>query len=79
MARKTPLKINDQVAYSAKFLKQIGADYEIASMRGEVVEIVEFYQDKRLIRVRWTDGEVRGALECNLAKVGSVHFCDPSA
>lgn len=75
--RDQSIKPGDRVAYSAQFLRSIGAyTGDLPHARG-VVESVQVLGNCQLVTVRWDDTELPGrVLACNLAKVGpNSRFC----
>jgi hypothetical protein len=55
---KTNFKINDRVQYNDKFLNQISADLEIASLTGTIKDI-KYYPNikKTVIKIQWDNEE----------------------
>lgn len=72
-------KVGDRIAYSAAFLKSIGArasKEDIGGLRGTVKSVQEFVPGKWLVKFVWDGGEESSALATNLAKVGAnIDFC----
>lgn len=69
MATKMHFSFGEKVRYSHAFLKSIGADLEIASMKGTVISIVPIHGgNNTLVKVLW-DGETeaKGCLASNLS------------
>lgn len=71
------MKIGSRVAYSASFLKRIGATTgELPSLRGEVISIKISGLPFTLVKVRWDDGRESSCNKENLAEVGpNSSFC----
>ena len=62
-----------RVAHSAQFLRQVGAGYDIASLRGHVIEVKGEFAKSTLVRIRWEDGQESSALTCNLSRAEKGH------
>lgn len=61
-------RVGQRVAYAAKFLRSIGADKDIADMRGHIVEVKGAFAGDTLVKVLWEgESEVRGTLAANLS------------
>jgi hypothetical protein len=67
------LRVGQTVAYSSAFIRSVQW-HEMASLRGEVVEV--FTSGKVLVcRVRWQhDGKISAALASNLVAVDRMHL-----
>lgn len=62
------LKIGDRVKLSTAFCRRIQADYEVASLRGEIINIISKMRSLPVAKVRWADGKETGCLISNLTK-----------
>jgi hypothetical protein len=72
------LKLGDKVAYSAAFLKSIGAiTGELPQLRGEVIELTTIGKGgPEVAKLRDADGYEWSSLVANLAIVGpNSRFC----
>jgi hypothetical protein len=71
------LAVGDRIAYSARFLKSIGAQTgELPQLRGEIRGFKKMGA-KTLVDIVWDDGSDSRALVGNIAKVGAnLAFCD---
>ena len=74
--------VGDRVGYTARFVRSVGGGIKTAAddRRGTVEEIVP-QRHTDIARVRWNDSpqELQSVLVCNIARVGSLLFSDPSA
>ena len=62
----------DLVAFSSKWLKSTQA-HELGRARGEVITVAS-YNGLMLVKVRWSDGRITGALHQNLVAVDRKHL-----
>ena len=61
-------KVGQRVAYSAKFLRSTGSDYDTSRLRGIIKEVRGAFGGSILVKVLWEgETETRGALSVNLS------------
>jgi len=71
MAREQTFEVGQRVAYNHRFLKQIAAGYDIASLRGTVEDTFSF-SGRPAAKVRWQDEEdTHSVLFSNLCRAPS--------
>jgi hypothetical protein len=76
--RVQTFKLGDRVGYARRFLKSIGADYEMWQARGIVCGLRPL-GDRTLVTVGWgaqADSLPASVIDANLAKVGTAEFVD---
>ena len=66
------MKTGEKVCYKTSFLRSISADKTIADRKGVVIEDKGVVGKHQYMKIQWNDGEITGALSCNIAKIGGV-------
>ena len=62
--------MGDKVQYSNSFLRKILGDANVAARKGIVETNGIVVGKSEYVKVLWNDGQVTGALTCNLQKIG---------
>ena len=68
------MKTGEKVCYKTSFLRSVSADKEIADRKGIVIKDCGKVGKHQYMKIQWNDGEITGALSCNIAKIGGIEL-----